>query len=509
MRALVDLPDLSQMNEFELFSVIEQLPYATGLWDVNLRYLYFNKAGEIMSGIAIKDAAGKTPFDMMPPELCDIFVPLLYKARDEKCIVNEVITMNFGQGDIYLKVTYSPIYDEKGDVVKLIGITEDITFQTMQSKQLEEREKHLELVNNKLEQKKRELETIIKEAPTPIILHQEDGSVLLLNQAWVDYSGYTIEDIPTIDTCLERMYDDTEVITSVKNHIHSLYKISKKVDDGEFTFLDKNRDLVTWHFYSAPLGMIDGKKTVISTATDITELKRKGEMLITQSRYAAMGELIGMIAHQWRQPLSAISSAAANIKIKLLLANSSKNKTTDEIIKGIEDIETYVKRLSLTIDDFRNFYKDTQELQSLSLETVISKAIHIVNSSLISEEVEVVYNYTYHDEVQVNENELIQVVLNILKNSQDNFKEKNIQHPRININVTDHCIEICDNGGGINEDIIEKIFDPYFSTKELLNGSGIGLYMSKTIIEEHHKGSIKVENTENGVCFQIRLWTDN
>jgi len=138
LRILEDLPNLSQMNESELFSVIEQLPYATGLFDIELRYLYFNKAGETMSGISIKDAAGKTPFDLMPPALCDKFVPLIYKARDEKCIVKEVIDIDFGQGDIFLKVTYAPIYDDKYKVTKIIGITEDITLQVMQSKKLEE-----------------------------------------------------------------------------------------------------------------------------------------------------------------------------------------------------------------------------------------------------------------------------------------------------------------------------------------------------------------------------------
>ena len=131
------------MSEFELFAVLEQLPYATGLWDTELRYLYFNKAGEIMSGIAIKDAAGKTPFDFLPTALCDKFVPLICKARDEKCIVNEVINLDFGQGDIYLKVTYSPIYDDQGKVTKIIGITEDITIQIAQSKKLEEYSKQL------------------------------------------------------------------------------------------------------------------------------------------------------------------------------------------------------------------------------------------------------------------------------------------------------------------------------------------------------------------------------
>ena len=100
---------------------------------------------------------------------------------------------------------------------------------------------------------------------------------------------------------------------------------------------------------------------------------------------------------------------------------------------------------------------------------------------------------------------MIQVVLNILKNAEDNFLEKDIKEAYIKITTNDKVISICDNGGGISDDIIDKIFDPYFSTKDEKNGTGLGLYMSKRIVEEHHKAKLKVENTDDGVCFKIEL----
>jgi len=99
----------------------------------------------------------------------------------------------------------------------------------------------------------------------------------------------------------------------------------------------------------------------------------------------------------------------------------------------------------------------------------------------------------------------MQVLLNILKNAQDNFKERGVQNPRITIDVQERVCSICDNGGGVSEDIMERIFEPYFSTKDEKNGTGLGLYMSKTIVEEHHKGRLEVENRDDGVCFIIEL----
>ncbi len=120
---------------------------------------------------------------------------------------------------------------------------------------------------------------------------------------------------------------------------------------------------------------------------------------------------------------------------------------------------------------------------------------------------------SYHDSksILMAEGEMMQVFLNIFKNAQDNFKEKKIQNPLIMIETSDTkegiMIEISDNGGGIKEDLLSKIFDPYFSTKDEKNGTGLGLYMSKTIIEKHHEGLFNVSNKDKGACFTITLKT--
>lgn len=174
-----------------------------------------------------------------------------------------------------------------------------------------------------LERKTQEMRKVIQDAPNPMALHEEGGKILLINQAWFNSSGYSFEEMPNMCTWIEHIYDDEETKISIKKHIASLYKITEKLDEGSFTFLNKKREQITWQFSSAPFGIVDGKRVIISTAMDITELKHKDEMLINQSRHAAMGEMIGMIAHQWRQPLSTISMDANNMLLDIAIDNFS------------------------------------------------------------------------------------------------------------------------------------------------------------------------------------------
>ena len=236
------------------------------------------------------------------------------------------------------------------------------------------------------------------------------------------------------------------------------------------------------------------------------ELKKQNQQLLIQSRMAQMGEMISMIAHQWRQPLNNISLIVMDIQMKInfeQLKLEADAKTY--ILNHINDVNMYTQNLSTTIDDFRNFYKPNKKSDTIKLEEICTKSLAIVKSSLINNNVNVIEEYNSDETLEVYTNEMIQVVLNILKNAEDNFLEKDIKEAYIKITTNDKVISICDNGGGISDDIIDKIFDPYFSTKDEKNGTGLGLYMSKRIVEEHHKAKLKVENTDDGVCFKIEL----
>ncbi len=241
----------------------------------------------------------------------------------------------------------------------------------------------------------------------------------------------------------------------------------------------------------------------------------KDSQLLQQSRLAQMGEMISMIAHQWRQPLSAISSTSINMKMKFFFDEFNLNdKEQQQLCKKyfeqqLDNIESYVQNLTTTIDDFRNFYKPNRGTKRVNVNEPIQKALSIIKDSINSSGVKVIETFKANIELDLFESELMQVFLNILKNAQDNFKEKDIENPYIKI-ITANAnggvrIVFRDNGGGIDKNILVKIFDPYFSTKDEKNGTGLGLYMSKIIVEEHHNGKLYVENIDDGVQFVVEF----
>ncbi len=240
---------------------------------------------------------------------------------------------------------------------------------------------------------------------------------------------------------------------------------------------------------------------VLRVNDEVAKNREKDKQLMQQSRLAQMGEMISMIAHQWRQPLTAISSTSTGLELKAKLGKLD----TETIIKQTQNISKYSQHLSSTINDFRDFYKPNKEVASVTLEKVFKKSFNLIKASLSNEGIEMIYDFGTNEEVQVHDNEIIQVILNILKNAQDNFKEKETKNPKIMITTTDKSMSICDNGGGVSPDILEKIFDPYFSTKDEKNGTGLGLYMSKIIVEEHHDAKLHVENKDDGVCLTIEF----
>ena len=261
-------------------------------------------------------------------------------------------------------------------------------------------------------------------------------------------------------------------------------------------------------------------KTLIDTLEEkvqiqVNEVLQAKEQMLQNSRMAQMGEMLSMIAHQWRQPLTAISASTLNLTTKIQLEiydlNHKKGalEFQDKVIVTTHKIEEMVQVLSTIIDDFRNFFKPNKNMTLLSVNIPISKALQIIEASLISENIHIVQELTSSKSIEMYDNELMQVFLNLFKNSQDNFKEKNRENSYIKIHTKDidNGVEIIftDNGGGASEDIIEHIFEHYFSTKSEKNGTGLGLSMSKTIINGHHHGNITASNTNDGIAFTITL----
>jgi len=245
------------------------------------------------------------------------------------------------------------------------------------------------------------------------------------------------------------------------------------------------------------------------------EKNRKNDNIIAQqTKMAAMGEMIGNIAHQWRQPLSVITTAASGVKIE----HEMDMLTDKRLIESLDGITKSAKHLSSTIDDFRDFFKQDKEKNTFNIKSTFSKTLSLISNQFLNNEIKIIDNI---ESVILHalENELIQVLINILNNSRDELLTKEKQELLIFINVYTKSdfmiIEIQDNAGGIKEDIIDRIFEPYFTTKHKAQGTGIGLYMSEEIISKHMNGTISAsnvsyvynENEYNGAKFIIKLPT--
>jgi signal transduction histidine kinase len=218
-----------------------------------------------------------------------------------------------------------------------------------------------------------------------------------------------------------------------------------------------------------------------------------------------MGEMISMIAHQWRQPLSAIAAASGSIQLK-----AKRNKLTEETaIELAEKIKKFSLHLSSTIDDFRNFFKTNKQTIETDFVKILNNVLSIIEGSLERNNINLQIELNNPQVFLTFENEIKQVVLNLIKNAEDALVDSKIENPYIHIFVNNTTFIIKDNAGGISEDIIGKIFDPYFSTKTKKDGTGLGLYMSKIIIEDHCKGKIEVSNETDGAKFQITLGDGN
>ncbi len=237
---------------------------------------------------------------------------------------------------------------------------------------------------------------------------------------------------------------------------------------------------------------------------EVSKNRKKDQLLMQHTRLAQMGEMINMIAHQWRQPLNAISTTASGLRLK----NSVGQYDKEFFDKNLKKIEDYTRHLSNTIEDFRNFFKPNKKTETISIKEMIEKALSILEVSLKNHNIKVLKDYKDSAKIKTYVNEVMHVILNIIKNAEDVITERKIEEGIVEIRTKEekgyHIIEIKDNGGGIDKNIIDRIFDPYFSTKKK-KGTGIGLYMSKIIIEDHCKGEIEVENTENGALFKIKL----
>ncbi len=257
--------------------------------------------------------------------------------------------------------------------------------------------------------------------------------------------------------------------------------------------------------------MIEAKDVILQQQEllkkQLEDLTRKDQLLSTQSKQAVMGEMISMIAHQWRQPLSTVTLSVSNLQVKKLLGDSIEDKDLD---KALEDISDTVVYLSNTIDDFQTYFHPTKEISKINIFELLQKAVNFVLPRLKDTKIYIELDNKKHKDLLLNTymNELIQVVLNILNNAIDALILSHRENPHIVISVEEKedsvLIIIKDNASGIKKEDINQIFEPYFSTKGK-NGTGLGLYMSQMIVQKQFNGTIDVMSSKKGTCFSVEI----
>ncbi len=241
---------------------------------------------------------------------------------------------------------------------------------------------------------------------------------------------------------------------------------------------------------------------------ELEKNRQKDVLLQQQARLAALGEMIGNIAHQWRQPLSVISTAISGLKLKNdygILEDNDIEKTNKIVMESAEF-------LSKTIDDFRNFFKKDQPKKDFTIDEALVETVNIIKASYDNHYIKLDMDIEKDIHYFGSKNLLCQVFLNLFSNAKDALVSKDIEEKKVWVSVKQQnhtiVIMICDNAGGVPPQIMEKIFDPYFTTKHQSQGTGLGLYMSRMILQNHFDGSLQVHNTtssEAGACFCVDI----
>jgi C4-dicarboxylate-specific signal transduction histidine kinase len=239
---------------------------------------------------------------------------------------------------------------------------------------------------------------------------------------------------------------------------------------------------------------------------EVAKSKQQEALLIHQSRSAAMGEMIGAIAHQWRQPLNALSLVQQNMQLRYEMDKLD----ADFMNISMEKSNRLIQKMSSTIDDFRNFFKPNKHVDIFYIKYVIRATCELLDAQLKNHNINLTINCPENINIVGLEGEFSQVILNLINNAKDVLVERSIADPMITITVIPASgdgiyVTIQDNAGGVPESIFDKIYDPYFTTKEEGRGTGIGLYMSKIIIENNMGGSLHAFNDSEGANFVIHL----
>ena len=434
-------------------------------------------------------------------------------------ILLSMLVISFILASIYAKKFTYPIlnlvsYLEQIDTVKNIPSL-NINLNNEYGKLYEEINTMLSRIAESSEQLK--IAAVAFQTQNGMIITDKNQNILQVNESFSRITGYSKEDVigkkpSLLSSKLQSEHFYTEMYSTLNDNNYWQGEILNKNSSGDIiteslsihTIRNEHNEIIYY----------------VASFSDITEAKltqkrlaQKEDMLIQQSKMAAMGEMLANIAHQWRQPLSVISTISTSLVTQ---KEMEMPIDIDYEIKNLNKINSNTQYLSNTINDFKNFFNPDKDTNDFNIKEIFTKSLNLSNSKFVSLNIKIIEN-TNNIDIHGLENELIQVLMNILNNAKDALSNSKIKNKLIFTDIfekdSNAIIHIYDNGGGISESIIDKVFEPYFTTKHKAQGTGIGLYMSNEIITKHMNGQISVINktfeyentTYTGALFEITI----
>lgn len=358
----------------------------------------------------------------------------------------------------------------------------------------------VEEATQELKNKNDLLSIMIDTSMVMVIFYDKNNILVGANQKAYERFGYKEE----VDVLGKNIFTFVP-----EESISKVEKSLRKDNSTPHEIVLQTKDAAKFHaLISGTNTILDGEDVRLTIMLDLSDIKEKDKMMYHQAKLAQMGEMMSMIAHQWRQPLSAISATSISLNLQSKLGTTTK----DGIEKATQNITKYTKYLSETIDDFRDFFKPNKEMELTNYDKILEIVNLIIKQPLIQKNIELSVDLKSNENFYTYSNEVKQVLLNVVKNAEDAIVENETKDPHIKISTyfeeksdLKHILEIRDNAGGIPNEIIDKIFEPYFSTKLEKNGTGLGLYMSKMIIENHCYGKLEISNVDSGTLVKISL----
>lgn len=462
----------NEMQAIRLESLVNSIPDLVWMKDEMGKYLHCNNRFGEFFGASSKEIIGKTDYDFVDKELADSF-----RRNDANAMNSSKPVKNFEEitfisdGHVeYLETIKTAVRDKDGALIGVLGVGRDITTIKQQ--------------HEKLLVQKEEFETIFRNSKDAIAIIDMELNFLDFNDAFVELVEYSREELLS-KNCLDITLSQRE---EVCDEVFANVLKNGYVENYEKSWITKTNSTV---LVNMSLAMMPDKKRVLLSMKNITQLK----LMEQQAKLASMGDMIGNIAHQWRQPLSIISTSATG----MLFQKQHAVLSDEEFAQYCKFINDNAQYLSRTIDDFRDFIKGESEKSLFNLTENINSFIQLVEGSMKTHHIQVVLDLDDTIEVYGVSNELIQCLMNIYNNAKDALKDMDEEHRFFFINTSLQeqgkiTINIKDNGGGIDEKIIDKIFEPYFTTKHQSQGTGLGLHMSYNLIVDSMDGSLEAYN---------------